>query len=681
MASVPDRKTLEGMKRVELQRLCKDHGLRANLKSEALIELLLETTGPQESSQTAQPKRSSSMRIVSKASNASRRRDRSGGSMIIHDTDEEEEGDNPAPPSNDTPHADSRVTDPPMPTTRSTRKAKETQIRLGVGRPLAAGGSGPRAVTRSTSLTKGRRGKTSRSVKPIEATIQEEEEEAEPNRAEYAEFPEAGPSGTPHDLPLQPTFSTVPWTNPESVNENRDVYFTTLINPLREQLAQLQAELQLATTRLSGVGDLERKVAELTMEVNTLRDQAAHTAQLENEVSMLKEFAASFKAGNLANPAYPTPPAGSSGKSRAITQTEFYTARSAPSEHPEHPDSNALYPGHPGFAAPLLGKRTRDSKDSNLTGVIEADQQSGLDQEQLATQVIRPTKKRAKLAEGSSDLGAPAGDLHYRGETAEALPVDHGPGFTVFTGPEDPEENYVEPPPPTTRLSELLGLTSTPGPNSVSPITTSTATGNENLPVNHAFNFSFFNNPPLTSTPAGHVNADEGGEPFHFTEPPPSLPEPPASPTPGSSGAGPNALPDRRRGRDMYGNLGRGSVSRPSVLAAPPSRSQPSIGPSTSSTPQPTTPHDIPEQQQFINPTDLMRPGTPQRHSAVPEGGLSNRPISAIRGIVSALPPETPAPPVKKTMYGTELDSDTRFGDFGVEGVATGFWTGTGPPF
>lgn len=32
--------------------------------------------------------------------------------------------------------------------------------------------------------------------------------------------------------------------------------------------------------------------------------------------------------------------------------------------------------------------------------------------------------------------------------------------------------------------------------------------------------------------------------------------------------------------------------------------------------------------------------------------------------------------PAKRTMYGTELEGDTRFGDFGVEGVASGFWTG-----
>jgi len=27
-------------------------------------------------------------------------------------------------------------------------------------------------------------------------------------------------------------------------------------------------------------------------------------------------------------------------------------------------------------------------------------------------------------------------------------------------------------------------------------------------------------------------------------------------------------------------------------------------------------------------------------------------------------------------MYGTELEGDTRFGDFGVEGVAMGYWSG-----
>ncbi|KAJ3984770.1 hypothetical protein F5890DRAFT_1514563 [Lentinula detonsa] len=39
---------------------------------------------------------------------------------------------------------------------------------------------------------------------------------------------------------------------------------------------------------------------------------------------------------------------------------------------------------------------------------------------------------------------------------------------------------------------------------------------------------------------------------------------------------------------------------------------------------------------------------------------------------------EDPSDAIKRTMYGTELEADTRFGDFGLESVATDFnWTGT----
>ena len=32
---------------------------------------------------------------------------------------------------------------------------------------------------------------------------------------------------------------------------------------------------------------------------------------------------------------------------------------------------------------------------------------------------------------------------------------------------------------------------------------------------------------------------------------------------------------------------------------------------------------------------------------------------------------ETPARPVQRTMYGTEMQNDTRFGDFGRDGIAS----------
>ena len=61
---------------------------------------------------------------------------------------------------------------PVLPPAR-TRKAKELQTRLGVGKPVIAGGHGPRAVTRSTGSSRGKRAKSSKSLKPTEDTIEE----------------------------------------------------------------------------------------------------------------------------------------------------------------------------------------------------------------------------------------------------------------------------------------------------------------------------------------------------------------------------------------------------------------------------------------------------------------------------------------------------------------------------
>ena len=93
--------------------------------------------------------------------------------MIVHDIDEEEnlteERENP---STEEAQQDPSLTSPAAP---RTRKAKETQTRLGVGRPLAVGGQGPRAVTRSSGGSRRKETKSSKSHKPKEPTIQEGE--------------------------------------------------------------------------------------------------------------------------------------------------------------------------------------------------------------------------------------------------------------------------------------------------------------------------------------------------------------------------------------------------------------------------------------------------------------------------------------------------------------------------
>jgi hypothetical protein len=62
---------------------------------------------------------------------------------------------------------------PPVLPPARTRKAKELQTRLGVGKPIIAGGHGPRAVTRSSGSSRGKRAKSSKSLKPTEDTIEE----------------------------------------------------------------------------------------------------------------------------------------------------------------------------------------------------------------------------------------------------------------------------------------------------------------------------------------------------------------------------------------------------------------------------------------------------------------------------------------------------------------------------
>lgn len=98
-------------------------------------------------------------------------------SIIIHDTDDEasaggEQREESLPQEEPESDASPSVPSGRMPVTR-TRKAKE-QTRLGVGRPVAAGGSGPRAITKSVSISKSKRGKNSKAMKPTEATILEE---------------------------------------------------------------------------------------------------------------------------------------------------------------------------------------------------------------------------------------------------------------------------------------------------------------------------------------------------------------------------------------------------------------------------------------------------------------------------------------------------------------------------
>ena len=94
-------------------------------------------------------------------------------SVIIHgDTTDPIQRDSSSRPSTADQSTSIPLLPPPQPT--RTRKAKESQYKLGFGRPVAAGGSGARAVTKSVSTPRRlKRAKSSMAVVPSEATITE----------------------------------------------------------------------------------------------------------------------------------------------------------------------------------------------------------------------------------------------------------------------------------------------------------------------------------------------------------------------------------------------------------------------------------------------------------------------------------------------------------------------------
>lgn len=284
----------------------------------------------------------------------------------------------------------------------------------------------------------------------------------------------------------------------------------------------------------------------------------------------------------------------------------------------QHRQTGSLLPG---FPHSMLGKRPRDSMSSSTSGVFELVQE-GMETE-LESDVDRPAHKRMKLHEPENK----SMDVPLSSEPSQAEPSDPsesprrrgGPSFSVFSGREE------DPPPPIERLPSFYGPTSPP---LMSAPATSSANNVENQ---NPFSFSFV---PIASTPAQAVYPLTMGTFPH--------PEPPTSPSPAAN-------PDRPGSRHSD-RLGPFGVPRSSSRASGRAASGGSLARGEAS-----------------GSSGLQR--APSSNEVASGLGLT-----AIK--TSATEQGTPAPPAKRTMYGTELDVDTRFGDFGVEGVASGFWAG-----
>ncbi|TFY62167.1 hypothetical protein EVJ58_g4048 [Rhodofomes roseus] len=668
MAQSLDRRTLESMKRADLQRLCKDHGIKANLKTEALVDLLAHTLQPRPPRAAHPPpvqtRRASSLRTSSRTSSGSHLRGASSSSVIIHDTDDEEEQPE-VPKGGSAPPESQRAPPSSQSSTASLpKKSRQTQYRLGVGRPILAGGSGARAITKSVSLTKTKRGKGSISVKPSEDVIEEEAEPAESG-------PVAGPSGTSHETEHGTSANAQPSDTLASNTRDDSSSVAQVIQPLKDQIVHLQSEVQRLTAQMTDVDNLKTEVAGLSIEVAMLRTKLADMATLEAEVHKLRDVTSN--TGDRTVVSTTVQSTKSAGKTRA---TEVPDGAATSLDVPADTAAQDVQP-HPEFTARVLGKHPRDSDDSQPTGLEDA----GKGSDELFPRAGRPTRKRAKLsphATGSSHgSGRTAGSPDSAPERGTVV-TPSAPAFAIFTGPEEPLDSYLDPPPPTAHLSDLLELP--PANTAIGRFgvngTTATANAHENnaQPPN-AFNFSFTTTAfhPLTSTPAGPYG-DDGMPSFIYPEPPTSpTPTVPRSPTGGYV----ERAGGRRERNDIFDPRGRARSTASRDDSLPPSRastsqagpsSEGTINPSTlmSSTPLPT----VIEQDVDAELMDDARTVSSSEVGHV--FGLGQLPLQ----------PETPALPMRRTMYGTELEGDTRFGDFGVEGVAAaGFWVGAAPRF
>lgn len=289
-------------------------------------------------------------------------------------------------------------------------------------------------------------------------------------------------------------------------------------------------------------------------------------------------------------------------------------------------------PPHPGIAGSTLGKRHRDSIDSDITGVVEEGQEEGFSDGELTKTVLRPTKKKPKI--DNEDTG------HVRGSSRpasansiadqrETIPNEDAQTFTVFRSDGDGDaSDYLDPPPPTNRLPDFfepigsMGLNINP-PRPRSTISTSSALASENQP--QTFGFGFL---PISSTPQN---------PMYM----PPFPFPEESPSPaGTSMAGYVGRIDDPR-IDMFKSFGFSS----------PIKSARHYGALT-------------QDGRGVNPAALTQ-GSSTRQRESPSNDAQPAPSSE-----SATNPL----PNKRTMYGTELEGDTRFGDFGLEGMATDYW-------
>ncbi|CAA7266568.1 unnamed protein product [Cyclocybe aegerita] len=634
MPPLPSRKSLEAMKRVDLQKICKDYGVKANLKSEALIDLLLDTQSTP--APPPQPTRRSVSTRLSSRAGPSR-----VSSMIVHDISEGDEEDRSLEDVQGSEAGPEKPPSPPPEPPRTRKKAKELQTRLGVGKPVIAGGSGPRAVTRSSGSSRGKRAKSSRSMKPREATIEEEPEPPTAPLQGSSIMPDLQEAESMVFQQLHPLVETLPPVGNVNLYEDARKLVDDAIRPLQEQIQALKSELSESHTIKSEIAALKSLLADFTKTQTDMRTQLQQLSEFPSIVLALKDEIRQLREATRTPSQPSTPKAGPSRKGLVglgPPPVKLMAAASHEAGSSSQPRPNPTFP-HPGVAESTLGKRHRDSTSSVITGVIEEGEEGDYTEVDLAKQAVRPTKKRPKLStddngkQGTAQRSMPEPNAPVASSSKQAVPP-----FTVFRGSEEPSD-YIDPPPPTEHLPDFFEPDAVPSTSQGSRFVPNVATSSANAEENQPFNFAFA---PIASTPSAM---------YLPTFP---YPDPPQSPSP----AGPSQPMFSSRHQDERTDIFK-TFGLPS-----PVRSTRHYGALT-------------QDERGVNPAALTQGSSSSKRDITSNDVAIGLGLTAVRTASSTEPPSlgTDQPTIKRTMFGTELEADTRFGDFGVEGVASGFWS------
>jgi hypothetical protein len=305
----------------------------------------------------------------------------------------------------------------------------------------------------------------------------------------------------------------------------------------------------------------------------------------------------------------------------------------------------------------LLGKRQRSADACDTT--LGTDQEDTTDKDSR-TGIPYPSRKRAKMEQltdsASETPFAGPSNAAANGQAENGSSTDRPPSEATLSRPSDAASTVVAPRQPSG--DRIVGdeiftdqdfdfFDNPPNLHADSQLRPSQSVENQ-----HPFTFTFAGATQLsTPAPAGTL-PDPSSSPVLSTLP---YPERPHSPSPAPI---PRTVAPRRPQSEAYRPFGLppesghlpgssvtdGSAIDPALILRTPPR--PSEVPSPDSDPQ--------ESHQRASSND-----------AGVELGMSPVPVRV---------DDSPVVSVRRTMYGTELEGDTRFGDFGVEGVATGFW-------